>query len=286
MILKEALERYRSQAGPKFAARVERYFRWLGTAEGSNSDAAFSRFLADLQREGMAPATIDLYSRTIRSFFRSVGMVPPRARGFRFDPKDSRRPALASDLIRRMVEAAKSGDVTPRVAAYLALASVYGLRAGEVSAIRMEDMDRDGQRIYIRAEKGSVSRWCWLPPEVAAWLPEEWSPASPNAVEKAFTSLWESVLESPKPERTGWHAIRRALARDLRAAGVPDWAIVRFLRWKSSGSGAMKELDLYSHPNLEVAEEGERAVRDEDQGKRDYDCAVWDAHPYMPLWSR
>lgn len=286
MRLGEAIERYAQEAGPKPAARVRRYFEWLGTVHGANSDTVFARFLHHLQEEGLAPGTVDLYARTVRAFFRRFGLQPPRVKGPRLDPfKDQKRPALEWELIARMIRAARAGDVTNRQASLLALATTYGLRAGELAAIRVADVDLPGERIYIRTLKGGRPRWCWVPPEIVPYLEGVWAPSNPNAVEKVFDNLWGAVMDTKKPERTNWHSVRRALVRDLITAGVPESAVARFLRWSSgSGRGPERMVALYARPSEYVGAEGVTPAREEDEGRREYDALVWDLHPYLSLW--
>jgi len=278
----EALDRYRRSAGPKPASIVERYLRWGGT----NADAVLGRYLRHLEQEGLGPGTVDLHRRTIRAFYRQFGLPAPTARGWRYDPKDARRPALAADLVLRLITAARAGDLTGRQACLLALATTYGMRAVELAAIRPSDVDPEGERIYIRTAKGGQPRWCWLPPQIIPWLPAVWPSASPNSVEKTFGNLWGNAVDAERPARANWHAVRRALVRDLVAAGVPEGAVARFLRWSGGGSrGPERMVALYSSPTEQVGAEGVSQVRAEDAGQREYDRDVWDHHPYLRHWS-
>ena len=280
MTAAEALARYRAEAGPKFAARVEAFLRWGGT----NTDASLTAYVRELSAQGLRPGTVDLHVRTIRAFYRRFGLPAPRPRGFRFDPRDSHRPALDRALIESLLRAAKEGELPAGSAWMLVLAATYGMRAGELAAVRPEDVDLDGQRLYIRTLKGGQPRWCWLPPEVAALLPGELPRVSANQAESAFAGIWGAVLEVERPKGTGWHSIRRSLVRDLRLAGVPREARTRFLRWKGGGGDGAERMDeWYGHPSEVVGVSGVEAAREEDAGRREYDAAVWDRHPYLPI---
>ncbi|HEY3367774.1 MAG TPA: hypothetical protein VGK74_22175 [Symbiobacteriaceae bacterium] len=282
MTAAEALARYEREAGPKFAAIVERYLRWGGT----QADAAFARYLRHLeQEEHLAPGTVDLHRRTIQAFYRHFRQESPQVRGWHYDPHDASRPALSSDLITRLIQAARGGDLTGRQSALLAMSSTYGMRAGELAALGPEDVDLAGARVYIRTLKGGTPRWCWLPPEIQPYVDLEWSRCTPNSVEKTFDNLWSAVSDIEKPQRTNWHSCRRALVRDLVAGGVPEGSVARFLRWANGGArGSEKMVALYSKPSDDVGVEGVTRARMEDEGGREFDALVWDSHPYLRLW--
>lgn len=274
MTLREVLDDYRRAAGPKFAAIVEGFWR----REGRLSDDTLRHYVRRLQADGYKPGTVDLHVRTLRAFARRYHLPVPAAPklDYRLE-RDSERVALDREMVVRMVEAARRS--LPQEAAAMALASTYGLRSGEIARVRAEDVDREGERVFVRSEKGSVQRWCWLPPEIAAWLPDPWQPISnPSAI---FRRLYP---EPQRPRGVGWHALRRALVRDLKAAGVGREDRVRFLRWAQAGSGADRMDALYASANMEATARGKERVREEDQGRREHDAAVWAAHPYLPLW--
>jgi integrase len=277
----EALKRYAREAGPKFAAMVERY---LGKG-GSNSDTVFLKYLRHLEQEGLRPGTVDLHRRTIQAFYRHFRLAPPQARGWHYDPHDASRPALAVELIAHLIQAAKTGKLTSRQTALLALSTTYGMRAGELAAVTAADVDLVGQRIYIRTLKGGKPRWCFLPPEIIPYVDASWARVSPNSVEKTFDNLWSAAVDAGRPDGTAWHSCRRALVRDLVAGDAPDGAVAKFLRWANGGSkGAERMVELYSRPSDHVGLEGTTPARTEDEGCRSHDELVWDRHPYLKFW--
>ena len=97
----------------------------------------------------------------------------------------------------------------------------------------------------------------------------------------AMETIWYTVSDQPKP-RGAWHMVRRALVASLDGAGVQQSAIERFLRWKV---GTRRMAGLYRTPSVEVSATGAEKPRHEDTARRDYDAAVWDAHPWVSLWS-
>jgi len=277
----EAIRQYGEAAGPKRAAIVRRFVEAQGWHE--NAGRALAEYLRDLEAQGMKPGTVDQVYRTVRAFYRRLGLEPPRVPGHRYDPQDSSRPALDGEAISRLIGAARSGLVLPQHVGYLALSTVYGLRATEMASVLDQDVDRDGERIYIRTAKGGTARWTWLPPEVARVLPEHWPMAEESHVEASFGRIWDVAMDAEKPRGVAWHAVRRALVRDLRGAGVDASDVERFLRWSSGGSKRM--VSLYERPNELVGVSGEKEKVVVAEGTREADSDVWAKHPYISLWA-
>jgi integrase len=236
--------------------------------------------------KGKAPGTADLAYRTIRAWFRRFGLTPPTDRTWHYNPQDAARPALTREAVEALVVAARGGKTTAKTAALLFLATVYGMRAGELAAVRPEDVDRAGRRIFVRTEKKGVQRWCWLPPEADAWLPAAWKPVTDLQANAYFRRAWDAAMPYARPPRTAWHAVRRALVSALDEAGVPREDTERFLRWSGGGrkESAERMHELYGRPNVLVGTAGVERARPEDEGRREYDAAVWDRHPFLPLW--
>lgn len=280
MTLAEALERYADDAGPKRAAIVRRFVESQGWhPDGSR---AIARHLEALTAQGLAPGTVDLAYRTIRAFYRRLGLAAPKVRGHRYDPMDARRFALSPAVVARLVEVARDGVLLPAHAGYVALSTTYGMRAIEMARVRPEDIDAAGERIRIRTAKHGTARWTWMPPEIAAVVAQAGlAPTAVARVESAFAHVWDAAMDEPRPQGVAWHAVRRALNRDLAAAGVSTEDRRRFGRW----AGAPSMAERYATPNLTVGETGVAPARLEAEGTRDFDRAVWEAHPYVGFFT-
>ncbi len=279
LTLAEAVSQYGLESGAQRAAMVRRYFDFAGALEAAKGDACFSKWLRSLGESGLKPGTVDAYRRVVRAWFRRWHMPPPTAKGFKFNPDadqelDMIDPATMLDLLAALPR------IPPLAAASLALSATYGLRAGEIAAVGAEDV-RPGQ-IFLRAEKGSVSRWCWLPPEVASWLPSTWPRRSPHDMAAIWRLMWTEALRAEAPTGVGWHAVRYALVGGLRALGVSDLDVTRFLRWKAKATDpALRMVAHYGAPTTRVSAAGRQAVEAADQGLREADAAVWVAHPFL-----
>lgn len=276
----EALRRYGAEVGParasQYVALVTRYLEGGGT----NTDASLTAYLRAMERRGMRPSTVDLHRRTIRAFYRHLKMSPPRAKSFEFDRDDVARPALAREVVERMVAAARASSLPGWHVALLALSTTYGMRAVELARVGDVHVDQEGARLYVRTAKHGQVRWCHLPPEIAPYMLAAWPRGSTTSANKAYARLWAEAFDTTRPKGVAWHSVRRSLHRDLEAAGVSEADRARFGRWRGTRSMA----NLYARPNQTVGVEGVEQARTEDEGAREYDAAVWDHHPYTGLW--
>lgn len=285
LTMAEALEIYAAQAGQVRLAQhlsiIRRYLLW----GGNNSDAKLAAYVQHLEEQGLKGSTIDLHVRIIRAFWRRLGVPVPKAPEVTVQ---SDRIALSPEQVRALIEHARQ-ELGPREQAILAISTVYGLRAIELVRLRKTDMDFPGERIFIRTAKGGVQRWQWLPPALHPLLQKPW----PRMTEKRLRRYWATIWSRVTPTETGvtaqgiaFHAVRRALVRDLIAAGVSEEDVSRFMRWRTiNGQRKVSMAQLYAHPTAEVQADGTVAVTAADPGSRAADAAVWAAHPYLRYWT-
>lgn len=283
LTIEEALRRYAAQAGQARVAQhvaiVRRYLLW----GGNNTDAKLAAYVHYLSDAGLRESTIDLHVRIIRAFWRSLGVSVPRAPALTVE---SSRVALATDQVRALIE--RAPQLGPREQAILAVSTIYGLRAIEILRLRKTDMDFAHERIFIRTAKGGVQRWQWLPPVLHPILQKPWPRLSEKRLRRYWHTIWAGVTPDTLPATgVAFHAIRRALVRDLMAAGVSEERVSQFMRWKTvQGQRRLSMAHLYAHPTAEVHEDGIVRLTAADPGRREADAAVWAAHPYLPWWER
>jgi integrase len=260
--------------------------RWLAAVPDA-SGASLARYLRELEQAGYARGTVDRHRRIIQAACRACGLAAPPVPQWHFHRQEARRVALTREAVRACIAAVQThGD--SRTAAVWAIATTLGLRAAELAAIRPEDWRTgpDGVALWVRTAKGGQPRWHWLPPAVAAWAQQApWPRTTPHALRAVFAAGWQAAFGAAPPPGTGWHAIRRALVRDLVAAGTPWPAVVRFLRWRSGGQAAVDLVLLYGTPTEEVGgPDGARPVS-LPEASAAADAAIWARHPYVDAWA-
>lgn len=272
----QALARYGETVGPAKRAQslaiVRRYLQW----GGDGRDATLARYLREMEASGYALSTIGLHRRIIRAFYRSLGLRPPHAVLPGDESAGPPPPALAVPLVRQLIATARTDAVDPWARGLLALSTLYGSRAVELSWVRSTSWD--GDTITLRAAKGSATRRLWWPPGPAldAIRAGPWPVVTVGAVERQMDPLW-AAAGLARPKGVSWHAIRHGLHVALDAAGVPEAAREAFGGWK------VKESQARRYTRVRMVG-GDRADADGAVDPRAAHAAVWAAHPWLAAW--
>ena len=205
------------------------FLRWLG--ERARPEAVQTLSVADIdgflafRNPGLRRATRSGVSHCLRSFLRylySEGFLAqdlaphvPSPSQYRFEHIPC---ALGSDQVRRLLEVT-GRDRKPcgrRDYAILLLLQTYGLRAGEVVRLRLQDIDWRRNQIYIRQSKTGADLWLPLMPAVGNALVEylrHGRPASPSR--EVFLKL-----RAPRGPFMRGSALYSVLNRRLKAGGI------------------------------------------------------------------
>jgi integrase len=259
-------------------------------------------FLAELESEGYAPGTRRTVYGIVKRVFdaarsvheaertKLISSIDPDDRsaiarvlqamslpgptwdlGKRSAPKvereDEVKPTATFEQLSTMIEATRKGlDGAANV--YLALASVYGLRRGELCSVRREHIDFKAKTLYVMTEKGGDRRQQLLCDEVLALLRDykfkkEYSLFQMSSL---FRSICYAAAIEPA-EGENWHSVRRYLDTELvNIFGEQNRIKVKiFLRWRLSASADMSERYYGCNPLV-------------------VDKEVLEGHPAVPLW--
>jgi len=185
------------------------------------------------------------------------------------------RPALSMEQIGKIVSIAKEdGGFEPPEIAFTVLASLYGLRQGELQAVRREHIDYEAGTIFIMTEKGGEKRKQLLAPGVIPYLQKyeftgEYSPFLMNQIFKNICA------KAGIPDQRGmaWHSFRRRIETALRDSLASDPNLRRdaqlitkiWFRWRLSSSPEMTDRYYTANP-LEA------------------DKVAIAHHPVLPFW--
>ncbi len=272
-----------------YAAQV--FLRWLGERAWPEplrrlTVADLDAFLAWRNR-GLRRATRAGVSQGLRSFLRYLygagclaqDLAPhvlPASR-YRLETLPA---ALSVSQVERLLEVTRA-DRRPsgrRDYAILLLLKTYGLRAGEVVRLRLQDIDWRHDRLHIQQSKTRAALWLPLLPAVGEALLDYLrhgrpatsrrevflrchAPAGPFARGSSLHAVLRRRLEQAGitvAGRHGPHALRYARAVALLRAGVPLKAIGDLLGHRSAAS-----TEIY----LKLATEDLRAVALEVPGR-------------------
>ena len=137
---------------------VERFLSWLDERNRHLVDLRLQdvdAFFEALHAKGLSRVTIKIYANGVRAFLRHAETrvwCPPGLANLVAGPRIYRHHELpvgpSWDEVRKLIESTASDDPADvRDRAIIMLFAVYGLRAGEVAGLRLEDIDWEQDRL-------------------------------------------------------------------------------------------------------------------------------------------
>jgi len=272
------------------AARV--FLRWLG--ERADRKMLASMSVSDIdaflewRMDGLRRASRSGVSHSLRSFLRYLefaGWIPndlsskvsgPILYKFEEIPR-----AFTDQQIEKLLEATRRDHSPKGLRDYgiLMLLATYGLRAGEVTRLRLDDIDWRGERLRVRQSKSGVESVLPLVAPVGDALLEYLKNGRPKtdvrevflrvcAPQGPFTRGWsiDAVINTRLKQagikvtgRHGCHAFRHARATSLLRASVPLKWIGDLLGHRTASSTAIYlrlPTDGLREISLEVPQKG------------------------------
>lgn len=232
--------------------------RFLRRSPDSASADDLRRFQLQLVQNGVSNTTINATITGLRFFFETTLDDSLVMRKMSTVRQPRKLPVVLSpDEVRRLLEA------TTSVKYKAALATAYGagLRASEVTHLRVTDID--SQRMVIRVEqgKGSKDRNAMLSPALLALLRHWWrvaqaqrrmlkggwlfpgqNPVNPLTTRQLRRAMEASVKLAGLDKRVSLHSLRHAFATHLLEQGV-DIRLIQVLL----GHKKLETTATYSH---------------------------------------
>ena len=263
-----------------YCGAADRFFFWL-EERGTPLDAVQmadidDAFAAEHRREAWSRRTIHDYAQRLRAFFLyaearswcrtglAAGIMAPRFMADEIVPKGLRR----EDVLRLLASVQGDRPVDKRDRAILMLFVTYGLRAGEVAGLRLDDLDWENEIIRVRCPKPGRTHVWPLSPDVGNAILRYIREARPTGFGRSlfFTSnapirpvgrktLGKIVRDRLAgigivSGRRGTHALRHAAAQHLLDQGMSMKVIGDFLGHRDPSSTA-----IYAKVNLAALRE-------------------------------
>jgi integrase/recombinase XerD len=258
---------------------VDCFFVWLD-ARGvdlasigiTTIDQAISRYHA----RGYSRSTIHLYAQQLRTFFRFAeqqgwcrsgladGIMPPRRYPGESIPKGLNR----DEVIRLLATTDGDRPFDIRARAILMLLITYGLRAGEVSSLRLDDIDWEQEMLRVRCPKPGRTHLYPLSRSVGQAILRYLREVRPVQSErKLFLTLKAPIKPLSRGvvkgivcvrldhlgvtgKRRGPHALRHAAAQHLLDCGLSMKAIGDYL-----GHRSVAATSVYAKVQIDVLRE-------------------------------
>lgn len=273
-------ERYSPKTIREYLRQASNFFKVAGD-KPSYERHEFLAYFDKLIKEGKGQATLNMAWFTVKAICRSknISKFPCRG-GFKGD-----QPRVRKIEVREISIDGESCEVSgptpeyqeiadliawvkengnPRQKAYLALSTIYAMRAIEISTINKKE-DIKGDRIFCRTAKRGQPKWHRIPPEVLEFIKGY---KYPDLEEQAVWSTFKQMRKQAGLAKTNTltpHGIRRWLNtyfRHLPGFNLATW--YAFARWRQN-TGDMTE--VYDHPSSERVDQDTFA-----------------SHPLLPLW--
>jgi integrase/recombinase XerD len=161
----------------EYIRAVKRLATFLGRSPDSAIPEELRAFQLHLTETGVQPPTINATVTALRFFFKVTLDRPETTRRlvFVYEPRKLPR-VLSPEEVLRLLEAAPG----PKHKAALSVAYGAGLRAMEVVALKVCDVDSKRMMIRVEQGKGRKDRHAMLSPQLLELLRDWWRIASPS----------------------------------------------------------------------------------------------------------
>jgi len=155
---------------------VKKLAAYLGRSPDTATAEDLRAFQLHLTASGVQPPTINTTVTVLRFFFKATLDRPETTRHlvFVYEPRKLPR-VLSPEEVLRLLEAAPG----PKYKAALSVAYGAGLRAMEVVALKVSDIDSKRMTLRVEQGKGRKDRFAMLSPQLLELLRDWWRIARP-----------------------------------------------------------------------------------------------------------
>jgi len=251
------------ESARRWRSLVQRFEACCGVKD-SYDRADVVKFVAELRQEGMRQSSINARFKALRLLCQIQNWDGgfPRLAMPKVKDSEVSRPVFGGGEMFHIITKAKE-VCSERELAFLAAASVYGLRREEIGTLEV----RDGV-VKVNGAKGGESTLQLIPDVIKDYMREYRGCGDVAYMTKVFRRIMRKV--GLKVNRGyGWHCIRRGLATELLLRDVSALNIVRFMRWCD---GSVK------------SKFGMLAIYDRREQHK-IDRSIFEVHPFLSFWS-
>jgi len=222
------------------------------------------KFVAELRQEGMKQNSINSRLKALRLLCQIQNWDGgfPRLAMPRVKDSEVSRPVFTAEQVANIISRAKE-VCSERELAFLAAASVYGLRREEVGTLEVCN-----GHIKVHTAKDGEVAFQIIPDAIKDYMKGYRACKDVRYMTRVFQRVMSKVgMEVNRGY--GWHSIRRALATELVLRDISALNIVRFMRWSDTGvKGEFGMLAIYAKRN-----------------QSEIDRCIFEVHPFLGCWS-
>jgi integrase/recombinase XerD len=170
------VRRFTPDTQREYVRAVKRLAAFLGRSPDTATAEELRTFQVHLTETGVRPPTTNATVTALRFFFKVTLDHPETTRHlvFVYEPRKLPR-VLSPEEVLRLLEAAPS----PKHKAALSVAYGAGLRAMEVVALKVSDIDSKRMMLRVEQGKGRKDRFAMLSPQLLELLRDWWRIARP-----------------------------------------------------------------------------------------------------------
>ena len=246
------------QTQAQYLRAVTRLAKYLGRSPDRADAEDLRRFQLHLVEQGMSSTTLNATITALRFFFENTLSAPERMAKMSAVREPRKLPVVFSpEEVTRLLEAA------PNLKARTALSVAYGagLRAAEVVALKVSDIDSERRVIRVEQGKGSKDRYAMLSPTLLAllrhWyqqaraagkmLPGGWlfpglNPVNPLSKRQLNRLFHAAAQTADLGKRASLHTLRHSFATHVLEQKI-DIRVIQVLL----GHKKLETTALYSH---------------------------------------
>lgn len=258
MIDDMTMRKLNPQTQQSYMRAVIKLTRFLGRSPDTASPEDLRRFQLHLASDGVSNQTINATICGLRFFFEVTLDSPLALRKMRTVHEPRKLPVILSpDEVKRLLEA------TTNLKYKAALSTAYGagLRASEVTHLKVSDIDSKRMVIRIEQGKGSKDRYAMLSPTLLSVLRQWWraaqeqrkmlkggwlfpgrNPVNPLSTRQLRRGMEAAVTLAGLDKHVSLHSLRHAFATHLLEQGV-DIRLIQVML----GHKKLETTATYSH---------------------------------------
>jgi hypothetical protein len=233
-------------------------------AKGSYGRTDVVKFVAELRQKRMKQSSINARLKALRLLCEIQDWPGgfPRLAMPKVKDSEVNRPFFTVDEVVHIIGRARE-VCSERELAFLAAASVYGLRREEIGTLEVCD-----SHVKVNTAKDGEVSFQVIPDGIKGYIKGYRGCKDVRYMTRVFRRIMSKVgLQLDRGY--GWHSIRRALATELAVGGVSALNIVRFMRWS--------DISLKREFGLVVI----YARCEQDK----IDRSIFEVHPFLSVWS-